>query len=91
MLEKDIEAKVVKWAKKNGWLSIKYTPMGVRGWPDRIFISPEGRHVWIEFKKPPNKPTELQQYRIDSLKKQRVLVAWFNDADDCIIYLGTFA
>ena len=91
MRESEIEAKVVKWARKAGWLAVKQTPMGVKGWPDRVFISPEGRHVWIEFKKPPNKPTELQAYRLKELKEQRVIAAWFSDADDCITYLGTFA
>lgn len=88
-LEKEIEAKVVKWAKANGWLAIKYTPIGVRGWPDRIFISPRGAHVWIEFKRPGNTPTELQVYRMKELEARGVTTFWIDDAVKCITVLET--
>lgn len=87
-LEKEIEKKVVKWAKDNRWLAIKYTPIGARGWPDRIFISPAGVHVWVEFKRPGNTPTELQVYRMKELTDNNCKVMWSDDAVKCITALG---
>lgn len=60
MLEKTIEAKIVKYAKEQGFLSYKFSSPNNRGVPDRIFISPQGRVIFIEFKSPGKKLTKLQ-------------------------------
>ena len=78
MLERTIENKVCKWAKDNEFMVIKFTPKGERGWPDRIFISPSGVHIWIEFKAPGKKPRPLQCYRMSCLVSQGVLTDWFD-------------
>jgi Holliday junction resolvase len=65
--EKDIEAKVVEWAKKNGWLTFKFVSPSQRGVPDRIFIK-DGFIVFIEFKAPGKKPTQLQAHMIRKLR-----------------------
>ena len=79
-MEKDIEKAVVTWAKANGFLALKFTPKGDKGWPDRIFISPTGKHIWIEFKAPGKTPTKLQEKRICQLWNQGVDTYWFDDA-----------
>ena len=61
MLERDIERRVSEIAKKNGWLSFKFVSPAQRGVPDRIFMK-DGRIVFIEFKAPGKKPTELQDH-----------------------------
>jgi len=50
-LESSVENPVVAYAKK-GVLVRKMNGMGFRGWPDRLFIFPNGVCVWIEFKAP---------------------------------------
>ncbi len=67
ILERDIEAKAVKWAKANGWLTYKFVSPSQRGVPDRIFIK-AGHVVFIEFKAPGKKPTPLQAQTIRKLK-----------------------
>jgi hypothetical protein len=34
--------------------------LGFRAWPDRLFVSPNGRVAWVEFKKPGGQPTLSQ-------------------------------
>ncbi len=88
--EKAIEDKVVKWANKEGWLALKFTPHGDVGWPDRIFVSPRGAHCWIEFKAPGKLPTPLQSKRIEQMRSNGAFVKWFNNAADAINWLGMF-
>lgn len=52
MLEKQIEAKVVKTAKVLGFKSLKLNGQGQRSWPDRLFTHPSGAIVFIELKRP---------------------------------------
>lgn len=63
MLERDIERRVSEIAKKKGWLSFKFVSPAQRGVPDRIFMK-DGRVVFIEFKAPGKRPTELQDHII---------------------------
>lgn len=60
MLEKQIEAKCVRWAKARGTKSYKLQGPGNRSAPDRLFILPNGRVVFIEFKRPGGRTTALQ-------------------------------
>lgn len=66
MLERDIENKVVRWSKQNGWLSLKLNVRGQVGWPDRLFIK-DGRFLFIEFKAPGGKLRPTQVYCIREL------------------------
>jgi hypothetical protein len=88
--EGKIERSVSKWAKERGWLSIKFTPKGDVGWPDRIFISPSGVHVWIEFKALGQKPRAIQEYRGRLLELQGANYGWFDNIKDAINYLEGF-
>ncbi len=85
--EKAIEEKVVKWARTNGWLAIKFTPKGDVGWPDRIFISPRGLHCWVEFKAPGKYLTPLQAKRRKMLHERHARADWFDNADEAIEWL----
>lgn len=66
MLESYLESRSVARAKTRGWYSMK---AGQNGKPDRIFWQ-RRVYVWIELKIHPNKPTVLQQRKIDELKEQ---------------------
>mgnify|MGYP003661949867 CR=1 FL=1 len=83
-LEKDIEAKVGYWCKKNNVLYIKFSPMGSRGWPDRICIFPGGFHVWLELKRKGKTLRKMQVYRAEQLTDQGAITIWADDADECI-------
>lgn len=71
--EKDIEKKVVDLAKKAGWLVYKWVSPSQRGVPDRIFIK-DGSVVFIEFKAPGKKPTQLQAHTIKKLREHFMVV-----------------
>lgn len=61
MLEKHIEAALVKRAKVLGGMAEKFTSPGRRSVPDRIVTLPGGRVIFVELKAPGAKPTENQQ------------------------------
>lgn len=50
MLEKDIENKFVRYAKKQGCLALKWNSPSTRFVPDRIVFCPGGTVFFIEFK-----------------------------------------
>ena len=78
VLEKEIEQAVVKYAEKNGFVVLKLNNPWSKGWPDRLFISPTGSHVYIEFKRPGGNLRKLQQKRIDQLVQNGCTV-WVSD------------
>lgn len=73
-LEKDIEKKVVDYAKSRGCLVYKFTSPARRSVPDRLFIGPDGQVWFIEFKRLGQKPTEAQSVEIDKIKRQGIHV-----------------
>lgn len=58
MKESAVETHFVKKAKEAGVFVLKNT--GMNGIPDRMIVK-KGRHVWVELKRPGEKPTVLQQ------------------------------
>ena len=60
MLERHIEAAMVKAARAFGGMALKWTSPGMTGVPDRIVFLPGGRIVFVELKAPGKKPTPLQ-------------------------------
>lgn len=74
VLESVTERWVVNYAESLGWLAFKLNNPSASGWPDRLFVSPNGVHVYIEFKRQGKVPRKLQRYRIDALKRQNCIV-----------------
>lgn len=60
MLERDIEAALVRRVKSLGGTCEKFTSPGRRSVPDRLITLPGGRVIFAECKAPGKKPTELQ-------------------------------
>jgi len=88
VLEKHIENKVVAWAKRAGFLTPKVR-FAERGWPDRLFISPKGRHIYIEFKRPGGKLDAIQGFRIIELDKRGIIAIVCDTYDDAVNWLRT--
>lgn len=61
VLESKIEKEVCAWAEANGWLTYKLSGLGAKGKPDRVFLR-ASKAVFVEFKKPNAKPSELQRW-----------------------------
>jgi hypothetical protein len=96
MLEKDVDGKIVKFAKQIGCLVIKLTTLGSRGesgWPDRLFLKmhkiicpkcateiPVGKAVFIEMKAPKKKSSVIQEDHQNKLAEQGFTV--YRDIDD---------
>jgi hypothetical protein len=84
VLEKTIENAVTRKALELGVVSVKFTPAGQRGYPDRLFFIPGGRPLFIEFKRPGEKLDPLQQHRINLLKELGYEVETHDNASDAI-------
>jgi hypothetical protein len=74
MLEKQIEAKVCDYAKSKGVLAYKFTSPARAAVPDRMFIAPDGRVWFCEFKREGQKPTAAQDREHIKLRQQKVNV-----------------
>jgi len=75
-LEKDIEKKVVEFARSLGILPYKFTSPSRRSVPDRLFIMPKGKGCFfVEFKRRGQKPTPAQEAEIAKIRQQGIYVA----------------
>lgn len=90
MLEADIESKSCKYAKGLGWLTFKFSSPARRSVPDRIFISPIGLIIFIEFKATGKVPTDAQWREIGRLRKNGCFVMVIDSVDDCKILVDMF-
>ena len=80
-LEKDIEKKVVDFAKAKGCIVYKFTSPSRRSVPDRLFISPKGIVFFMELKRKGQKPTPSQAVEIDKIRRQGVSVFVIDNVD----------
>ncbi len=90
MLEKTIENGVTAWAKKRGIITRKMNGLGNRSWPDQMFIFPDGRIAFIEFKAPGKKPTDLQAMMLADLQARGVYADFFDNKPDALAFLQRF-
>jgi len=74
------------WAKNRGFLTPK-VKFAEAGYPDRLFVSPSGHTVWIEFKKPGEQPDPLQVYRLRELATRKQISIWCDNYDDAVSIL----
>lgn len=68
ILEKDVEAKLGKVAKRHGGLALKWVCPGWAGVPDRIVLLPHGRIYFIELKRPDGRASERQKWWANKLR-----------------------
>ena len=88
-LEKKIEKKVCDYAKKHDFLTPKVTVVSERGWPDRLFIDPDGWMVFIEFKQEGKPLQPIQEYRCTQLTERNVSVLVIDSIEQGIEYVDT--
>lgn len=74
MLEKQIEAKVCKYAKEKGLLVYKFVSPARAAVPDRLFILPSGFVFFIEFKRTGKKLTPAQERESTRLQEYNMTV-----------------
>ena len=75
-LESEIEGKLAMYAKSKGCLTYKFSSPANRGVPDRIFIGPTGKVLFMEIKAPGKKPTKLQLKHLNEIADQGGLADW---------------
>jgi len=81
MLEKHLQSRIMKWLKDQRIERVKTIQLSENGWPDIVGVLPGGRSLWIEVKRPGEKPTELQKYRLKRLKKAGALAFWTDNME----------
>ena len=91
MLEKQIEAKVCDYAKERGLLVYKFTSPNRMAVPDRMFVRPDGKIFFIEFKREGQKPTPAQYREHERLRGHNVLVFVVNNVLSGMLVIDTWA
>lgn len=89
MLEKQIEAKVCDYAKSKGLLVYKFTSPARAAVPDRLFILPNGRMFFCEFKRTGQKPTDAQEREHHRLRGHKVSVFVIDNVEDGRVMIDT--
>ena len=82
MLEKEIEAKVCDYAKTKNVMVYKFTSPNRMAVPDRLFIRPDGRIWFCEFKREGMKPTPAQEREHHRLRQHKVSVFVIDNVDE---------
>lgn len=89
MREAAVERMLVRYAKDNGLLTLKLNGPGDRGKPDRWF-GYEGRSLFLEIKRPGQKPEPLQYWWNDRLQERGFTAGWCDNVVDGIGILRKF-
>jgi len=71
MLERDVIRKTHALIKNLPIERVRMTMMqgASAGWPDYLYMLPNGQSIWIEYKRPGGKPTALQKHRLALLEE----------------------
>ena len=89
MRESAVESALVAFAKKNGIWTRKFSSPAHRGVPDRIFIR-MGKVLFLEVKRPGEKPTQLQEYELQLIRNAGGMAAWVDSVELGIVTLRNY-
>ena len=87
MREKEIEAALVKAAKKWNGLALKFVSPGMSGVPDRLVLLPDGKLGFIELKAPGKRMRLLQEKRKRQLEALGFLVFCLDSKEEIEVML----
>ena len=87
MREKEVEAALVKAAKKRNGVAPKFVSPGLSGVPDRLVLLPDGKIGFIELKSPGKKMRLLQEKRKSQLERLGFLVFCLDSKEEVEVML----
>ena len=87
MREKEVEAALVKAAKKRNGEALKFVSPGLSGVPDRLVLLPDGKIGFIELKAPGKKMRLLQEKRKSQLERLGFLVFCLDNKEEVEVML----
>lgn len=87
MREKEVEAALVKAAKKRNGVALKFVSPGLSGVPDRLVLLPDGKIGFIELKAPGKKMRLLQEKRKSQLERLGFLVFCLDNKEEVEVML----
>lgn len=87
MREKEVEAALVKAAKKRNGVALKFVSPGLSGVPDRLVLLPDGKIGFIELKAPGKKMRLLQEKRKSHLERLGFLVFCLDSKEEVEVML----
>ena len=87
MREKEVEAALVKAAKKRNGVAMKFGRPGLSGVPDRLVLLPDGKIGFIELKSPGKKMRLLQEKRKSQLERLGFLVFCLDSKEEVEVML----
>ena len=70
-----------RWARAHGWWVHKFRSPGHNASPDDVFAK-NGVVLWVEFKRPGKRPTEMQQKVINEMLAAGLDVVWVDNIED---------
>lgn len=72
--EKVFERTLSKYVNDKGGIAVKLLSQFVNGLPDRMYLLPGGRALFVEFKSTGKKPTRIQEHIIGRIRKLGFIV-----------------
>jgi Holliday junction resolvase len=81
MTEQSIQTKIKNKLTASGWLVRKVIQCGDAGWPD-LEAFKDGRCLHVEVKRPGQKPTALQEYKMKQLRDNGIEAIVATSVDD---------
>ena len=87
MREKEVEAALVKAAKKRNGVALKFVSPSLSGVPDRLVLLPDGKIGFIELKSPGKKMRLLQEKRKSQLERLGFLVFCLDSKEEVEVML----
>ena len=77
-LESEIQAAIIRQYEQQGYLVVKIGLCNKQGFPD-LMVMKAGKILFIEVKRPGEKPRPLQEYRHRKLKEQGFEIITLNE------------
>lgn len=88
MLEKDIEKWMSREIRRRGGLFWKFTSPGLRGVPDRICITPDGKVIFVELKAERGVIAPMQMHCAAELQMRRVDARFIRGVDEARAFVA---